>query len=515
MPMTWSISGPARRAVPVLLVFACGCGSGSEPAKTTDRSFPGVKITVAAVADPSALAAVKAWRSSWERETGASVTFLSEAVDPTDLKGADVILFPADRIGDLVDHRALGVLLDSAVRPPIPLGSKAPPPDALTYSDIAPAFREQVAKYGDERIGLPLGGTGLVLVYRRDAFESEANRVAAKAQGIVLEPPKTWEALDALIRFFHKRDWDGDGAPEAGIVAALGPDREGVGDAIVLARAASLGQHPDYYGLLFDNDTLEPRIASPPFVEALAAVSAWKGFAPAKVETFDAEAARASFRAGDGAFLIDLAERASSWTDPKHPSAVGVAPLPASPKVFDPGRKAWGEAPGLNRVMYLPRGGGWVAGVSDSLSGSRRQAAIDFVRSLAGPETSRLIVADPALPMLPVRNAQLGGGLPNPRAAMGVDSGAWGIAVARTVTAPRIVPGLRIPGTDRYLAAFSKARVAAVGGMPAGIALTDAANEWAAISKSLGVDRQLWHYRKSLNKIITTRDPPSASASAP
>lgn len=511
--MTWQIPGPARRVVPFVLLLACGCGSGEET-KTSERSFPGVKITVAAVGDPAALTAVKTWRTSWERETGASITFVPEAVEPNDLKGADVILFPGDRTGDLVDQRALGVLLDSSVRPPIPLGSKAPPPDLLNYADIAPAFREQVAKYGDDRTGLPVGGTGLVLVYRRDAFESEANRKAAKDAGITLAPPKTWDELDALVKFFHGRDWDGDGTPESGISAALGSDREGVADAIVLARATSLGQHPDYYGLLFDTDTLEPRITTPPFVEALSSIAGWKALAPPKAETFDAEAARSAFRAGDSAILIDLAEKASSWTDPKMPANVGVSPLPASAKVYDPGRKAWTEAPGLNRVMYLPRGGGWVAAVSESVSGPKRQAAVDFVRSLVGPETSRLIVSDPALPLLPVRNAQLGGGLPNPRAALGVDSSGWGIAVARTVTSPRIVVGLRIPGTDRYLAALTKARIAAVSGTPAESALTDAAKAWSEISKSLGVDRQLWHYRRSLNKIITDREPPPATKPA-
>jgi len=507
--MNRSLPGIARCVLPFLILLPAGCGS--EPEKKSERSFPGVKITVAAVGDVASLEAVKAWRSTWERETGGSVTFVPEAVEPADLKGAHVVLYPADRLGDMVDNRALGVLLDDSVRPPIPLGSKTLPPDRLAYSDIAPAFREQVAKYGDERFGLPIGGSGLVLIYRRDAFESEANREAAKAKGITLEPPKTWEDLDALAAFFHGRDWDGDGTPESGIVAALGPDPEGVGDTIVLARAAALGQHPDYFGLLFDNDTMEPRIVSPPFVEALSAVSAWKKAAPPRVETFDAEAARAALRAGAAARLVDQGARAAHRTAPKRPSAVSVSALPGSPRVYDPGRKSWGPAVGLNRVMYLPRGGGWVAGVSGTATGPPRQAAIDFVRSIAGPETSRLLVADPARLMLPVRNAQLGGGLPDPRAAQGVDSSAWGIAVARTVTAPRIVPGLRIPGTDRYLSAFGKARVAAMNDTPAESALSDAAKAWAEITKSLGVERQLWHYQRSLNKIITERVPPPAS----
>ena len=57
------------------------------------------------------------WRSTWERQTGATATFLDKAVEPSDLKGADVVVFPGDRMGDLVDAGVLQVLNDDAVRP--------------------------------------------------------------------------------------------------------------------------------------------------------------------------------------------------------------------------------------------------------------------------------------------------------------------------------------------------------------------------------------------------------------
>ena len=130
--------------------------------------------------------------------------------------------------------------------------------------DIAPAFREDVSKYGPERVALPCGGSALVLVYRRDAFESDRNREAAQQAGLSLEqPPATWPQLDALARFFQGRDWNGDGTPDHGIALALGADTEGVGDATFLARAASLGLHRDHYSFLFDADDMAPRIDSP------------------------------------------------------------------------------------------------------------------------------------------------------------------------------------------------------------------------------------------------------------
>ena len=120
--------------------------------------------------------------------------------------------------------------------------------------DFAPAFRDQVSRYGEDRIALPCGGSALVLAYRRDAFENEGNRTPARGVGLELRPPKTWDELDALARFFKGRDWNGDGKPDHGIVVAMGADPEGVGDAAFLARAASLGQHRDQFSFLFDSD---------------------------------------------------------------------------------------------------------------------------------------------------------------------------------------------------------------------------------------------------------------------
>lgn len=497
-----------------IIAIVPGCDSDDESSKPNDRSFPGITIKVGAIDDAAALTAIKAWHSTWERETGGKVEFIAEAVTPDDRKGADVLLYPANRMGDLVDRQALSLVHDSAVRPPIPLGSKILPPDPLAYNDIAPAFRDLVSKYGEDRFGLPLGGSGLVLVYRRDAMSSEANKAAAKEQKITLAPPKTWEELDALIRFFHGRDWDGDGTPESGIAVALGPDAEGVGDAIFLARATSLGQHREHYGLLFDTDTLEPRLATPPFIEALAKIVSWKALSPPKAETFDAEGARAAFRNGEAALLIDRAERASRWSDPKKPASISVAALPASPKVYDPGRKIWQDVPELNRVVYLPSGGGWLIGTTKESFGPKYNAALDFIKTVASPETSRSVVSDPALPVLPIRNAQLTTGLPDPKAALGVDSSAWGAAVARTITAPRIVPGLRIPETDKYLAILSKARVEAVKGTPAQASLTEASKGWSELSEQLGHSRQLWHYRRSLNKLVTSAEPPAVAKKA-
>jgi multiple sugar transport system substrate-binding protein len=177
--------------------------------------------------------------------------------------------------------------------------------------------------------------------------------------------------------------------------------------------------------------------------------------------------------------------------------------------MFDPERNQFEAASPPNRPSYLPNGGGWVIGVSASSSPAQRDAAIDFIKYLVSPETFSRIVQDRAYPLVPVRVAQLGQGLPDPRSAPGVDSRGWSRAVRQTLLAPRVVPGLRIPDTQGYLSDLGKARAAALGGEPSQRALETAARAWSTRTEKLGLKRQLWHYRRSLNTLATEAEPPA------
>jgi multiple sugar transport system substrate-binding protein len=377
----------------------------------------------------------------------------------------------------------------------------------MAYTDIVPAYREQVIAYGGERMALPLGGSVLVLVYRREAMERRDNLAAAEQAGIALEVPETWDKLDALARFFHDRDWDGDGEAEAGLAFALGPDDEGVGTDILVARAAALGQHRDHFSFLYNAETMEPRIASPPFVTALEALVALKEAGPPELPRFDAEAARSAFRSGAAALLIDRAERAADWIDPDAPQLVGVAPLPGSTRVFEPDRRQWEEGlPSPNRPSYLPRGGGWLVGVVSA--SASRAAALDFAAYLASSETSGRIFGSRDLPMIPVRSSLLGRGLPDPTRAKGVDGRRWSEAIQKTLLADRVVVGLRVPGGVADHRDLEAARVAAVGGEPAESALRSAERQWAERTDAYGRDRRRWHYRRGLNSLSTAPEPP-------
>ncbi|WP_435021594.1 ABC transporter substrate-binding protein [Tundrisphaera sp. TA3] len=484
-----------------LIQALAGCERAPEPkAEAPARPYQGVKLVVGAVGDPAILASVKSQRGEWAARTGGDIEIRDTPVDPAKVEGVDVLIFTGDRMGDLVEAKTLAAIPDAAVE----AGSEAS--DAFAYQEIVPAYRDLVTRYGPDRMALPLGGSALVIAYRRGALERPEIREAAEKAGIKLGPPRTWEEFDALARFLHGKDWDGDGAPESGLALAWGSDPEGVGDGIWLARAAASAFHKDQFAFLLDSETTAPRVASPPFVESLRALVGLAASGPAEAKAFDAEAARKAFRTGEAALLIDRAERASSWGETPD-AAIGVWPLPGSGRVFDPSRQAWEESADPNRPTYLLNGGGWLAGVV--AAGTRRDAALDFARHLSGPEASDRMRAEKGFPMLAVRGPQLAKGMNSPRSAPGVEARPWAEAVRKTMENERIAPGLRIPDAPGYLADLARARASAVGGTPVDQALDALAKAWADRSKARGEALQTWHHRRGLPGVITPPEPPS------
>ncbi len=82
------------------------------------------------------------------------------------------------------------------------------------------------------------------------------------------------------------------------------------------------------------------------------------------------------------------------------------------------------------------------------------------------------------------------------------------MAVSDTLRLERVVPGLRVHGAADYLADLSKGRLAALGGEGPEKALHAAAQAQSQRTEALGPKRQLWHYRRSLNKLVTMPTPP-------
>ena len=272
-----------------------GCWQEPKPSEDTTPSYRGISLTVGALDEAGLLAGVVSQRGEWVASRGGEIAIREQPVTLESAGEVDVLLFPGDRLGDLIDAGLLAEIPNEAVMPPTARDGLATETDRPTGRRGRRRRRTRSSTWASRRPTAtrspatatsawhcPTAARRCVLVYRRDAFERDANRAAAAEKGLKLEPPRTWSELDALARFFQGRDWDGDGRPDHGISLVLGADAEGLGNATFLARAASLGQHPDQFSFLFDSEKLAPRIDTEPVRRGPGAADRAEGGGPAR-----------------------------------------------------------------------------------------------------------------------------------------------------------------------------------------------------------------------------------------
>ena len=342
-------------------------------------------------------------------------------------------------------------------------------------------------------------------------------RPRPKAAGLTLDPPTTWTRLDAPRPVLPGRDWDGDGPTITASRWRWGPTPRGSATRSSWPgrRRPGPAPRPLLAAVRFRHDGAPRR--EPAVRRVRWEPGGAEGVGPAGGGAFDAEAARAAFREGKVALLIDRAERAAlvEAASGQADRRGSVAGLRAG--VYEPSRKS-GKTPG--RVAepapsYLPlrrrlarRGGGRSAGAALA------EAAIDFAKYLINPETANRVRSD-RLPDAPGPRLARGAGLPDLSRAPGVESRPWADAVSQDPVAPRVVPGPADPAGRR----LSRRPVQGPGGgtrgaTGAGIAARGRPRRGRPDQGAR--DRaEAWHYRRSLNILVTTPRPPTARAVDP
>ena len=215
-PPVVAVAATTARSLVICGVLLAGCQKAEVPSNPIP-TFPGISIKVGALGNVAILGGVAPQRGEWEASRKGEIAIRDESLTPETLSSVDVILFPAQQLGELVNAGVLAPIPNVAVLPAAPPEdetgnqerreqdlAKAAQDDTFQYKDIAPAFREDVSKYGPERVALPCGGSALVLVYRRDAFASVPNREAARQAGLSLDavsrPEPVEGVVDAIVR---------------------------------------------------------------------------------------------------------------------------------------------------------------------------------------------------------------------------------------------------------------------------------------------------------------------------
>jgi ABC-type glycerol-3-phosphate transport system substrate-binding protein len=367
-------------AVAVLTPFLLAPGCIERPTTVDNppaRPFVGISLTVA-VADANDRELVRQLAGSWAARSGAEVRVL----DQTWYGAADIGLIPP---AELPHWAEAGQLT------PLPLAIKSPT-NSYRWDDLFPIYQQQLTTWRDRAYALPIVAEGLVLVYRKDAFDGLEGRPG--------NPPTTWDELAAL----GDRQFQGVYLPPVAasseqllaefFSAAAGYDRMAVG------RLAS-GELPgnEFFAFQIDPATGEPRLDRPAFRHVA------ELFHKMQIHRSPAADPATAFRTGEAKVgIVSLAELGRMG--PELANNLGIAPLPGAAITFDAKGQAKPNGQGtINRVPYLGWGGR-VGVVSTKCAAP--DAAWEFLVDAGLPDRNALdLLANPKWGAGPYRTSQL------------------------------------------------------------------------------------------------------------
>jgi multiple sugar transport system substrate-binding protein len=338
--------------------------------------YAGVLLTLA-VADPSDRDLARQLARSWAVRNGAEVRIAEEPFDGT----ADVGLISA---AELPRWAEAGRLAE------VPAGRRDPA-DPYRWDDLLPAYRDRLTVWRERTYALPVLGEGMVLVYRKDAFDGKDGRPAA--------PPTTWDELaDVAAHLGPKSLPPLPAGPERFLAeffsAAADYDRPAVGrNSEDLIR-----EREKFFSFQLNAATGAPRLTAPAFVHV---AELFARMQPYREGGSDPAAALRTGGARVG--ILSLAELGR--VGPDAVAGLGIAALPGAPFTFDAAGKRVAIHGDMNRVPYLGWGGRF--GVV-SAGGTNVAAAWDFLADAGMPERAALdLVADPRWGAGPYRTSQL------------------------------------------------------------------------------------------------------------
>ena len=457
------------------IVCAAGCpkpAPTTNPGPTTGAKAGPLKLLV--IDDqPLGEAIAREWQSLTEGELEVQGATLGDLQKASRLP-ADVVVFSAGDLGLLVERDLIG-----------PLDEKLLTSEAFDRRDIFDQVRLREIVWGNKTVAVPLGSPRLLVVYRRDVFDA-----------LGLAPPQTWKEYQALVEKLAA-----EGKPE---LAVTEPLAEGWAGQMLLARAAAYVTHRDQVSPLFDYQTLDPLVASPPYVRALEElVAANKNQSGGKLAT-PAEAWSA-VRGGQAALAITWAQSAHDAAAEKPAGAsatntpvLGFEQLPGAREVYNVSRQRWDarEADEEIHVPLLAVSGRLAAATTATADAERAQ---NFLVWLSGREASAAIAPASRATTLFRQSHVVSAGRFDPALDAPTAKAYWA-ALARACQLQRFV-SLRLPGRGDYLAALDKAVHAALAGeKPPAEALAAAADEWRTIADKLGRSAQQRALRRELGQ---------------
>ena len=228
----------------------------------------------------------------WEQLTGIKINVIESPLDQMFTK-----TMQAHRAGSGA-YDVLNVVPNQM--PDLALAGALEPLDAFVdkygyreeLQGIAPVYRDNQMQVEGVTYGLPDDGDTLVLYYRKDVFEDEANRTEFEAKhGYPLRPPQTWEEFADIGQF---------------ITDKFAPNMYGAGLLRQPGNAQYMFQERFRVegGKFFDDETMRATVNGPAGVKVFEQMRAENTFMPPGVEQWGFIEAFNAFLAGDIAMTV-------------------------------------------------------------------------------------------------------------------------------------------------------------------------------------------------------------------
>ena len=472
-----------------VLVLVVGCGfeesaapEAHEPAADL-MPYSGLRFTVLVTDEPLAMA-IDAMAEDWFAQTQSKLSVITATEHELLARGG----FEAD--GAVIPTRLVGLLRQRGMIEPL----AREPLDAVSDKWLAvfERCRRPEATWGGEMVAVPFGGPVFTIYYRADLLKKLGKT-----------PPGTWEEYASLAAFLNDRENLGAlvPAPPMPWAGAIEPLEARFAGLILLARAAPYWERAGTASCLFDPETMEPRIAEPPMVRALAELAAATAFGPESPQVYTPDSVREAFWLGECGMAVSWPTSAAHFGPVFEGRAeAGFSELPGAAEYFDETRKTWKpRAEGhVARVPLLGVSGR--AGVVGSLSRNKR-GTTELLLWLAtepwGTPPSSKTSATTLYTDSQVREPEMWvESLVAPKA-----SAQYAALTKKTLNRDAWLQVPRIPGREDYLAALSRAVKSVLDGTTEPrAALEKAAAEWREITGRYGVESQRGAYSASLGR---------------
>ena len=379
--------------------------------------------------------------------------------------------------------------------------------------DVMPKSLWTLHHWGDVGYGVLNDADGQVLYYRRDALSNPEHQAAFKAEyGYDLPmPPKTWQQLLDIAKYFNGKNWDSsDAEPDSGMVLHLKVGEQGhyhfqsLSAPFVITPGDKVDQYHNVYW--FDPTDMTPLINSPGHVKALEFLQELHQTGPAAQVGWSLGEAWDYFLRGKSVFVFSWGDVGALCQDTARSKIQGncaSAVLPSSAEYWDRQNQTWVKNDNPQLVGNTT-GGSW-HGVVSSFS-DQPEAAYSFLSLMAIKPVSKWLATygwdgvDPgySYQMLePVGEAKLEDYL----------KAGWDEADVKdylqayydNFNAPTILTYLRIEGAPEYWDIMDKNLSAAMAGQKtAQQALDDTAASWQQITDRLGRDKILKQYQEAI-----------------